>query len=65
MEKQQRFRSFIVPILVIILSLGNYSRLKGTENIRPIHIVSLLTIGMGIGLLLGSIIAYFRNNRKN
>lgn len=56
----KRFRAFILPILVIVFTLVNYSNLKGTENIRAIHIVSLIAIGMGIGLLLGNVIAYFR-----
>ena len=64
MDKQQRFRAFIIPILVIVLTIGNYSRLKGTENIRAIHIVSLIAIGMGIGLLLGNVIAYLRKKRQ-
>jgi hypothetical protein len=60
MDKKQRYRAFIIPILVIMLTLVNYSRLKGTENIRPIHIVSLIALGMGIGILLVNVIAYFR-----
>jgi ABC-type polysaccharide/polyol phosphate export permease len=63
MEKQQRFRAFIIPMLVIMLTVVNYSRLKGTENIQAIHIVSLIAIGIGIGLLLASVTTYFRKNR--
>ncbi len=50
----------MLPIIVIMLGLVSYSRLQGTENIRAIHIVSLIAIGMGIGLLLGNAGAYFR-----
>ena len=62
-KKSVGFRLFIVPIFVIMLGIGNYSRLTGIENIRAIHIVTLLTIGMGIGVLLRNIFTYFRHFR--
>ena len=57
---KRKFRAFIIPLFVIMLAVGNYTRLTGTENIRAIHIVTLLTIGMGLGILLGNIFTYFR-----
>jgi hypothetical protein len=60
--KKRIYVSFIIPVFIILLSLINYSRLTGTENIRAIHIVTLLTMGMGIGILLRNLIAYFRGN---
>ncbi len=59
-SKRVGFRLFALPLFVIILSVGNYSRLTGTENIRGIHILSLLTIGAGIGILLRNIFTYFK-----
>ena len=60
MEKKKRLRLFILPLFVIILGLVNYSRLTGTEYIRAIHIVTLITIGMGLGVLLRNVFLYFR-----
>ncbi len=60
MEKKKRYRQFIIPFFVMALALGNYSRLSGTENIRAIHIVTLLTIGMAMGILLKNLFVHFR-----
>ena len=49
-------RKLIMPALAIILMTLNYSRLKGSECIRPIHIVTLLVLGAAIGVLLVNII---------
>jgi hypothetical protein len=45
-------RSIIIAFVLLALSLGNYARLEGTENIRPIHILTLVTIGIAIGVML-------------
>ncbi len=60
MERKKRVRYFGFPLLVIVLSILNFSRLTGTENIRAIHIVTLITIGMGLGVLLRNVFSYFR-----
>ncbi len=59
-QKRKGFRLFVLPLFVIALSLGNYARLTGTEHIRAIHIVTLITLGMGIGILLRNVFTYFR-----
>ncbi len=60
MKKNTTLRAFVLPLIVIILGIGNYSRLTGTENIRAIHIATLITIGMGIGVLLRNVFTYFK-----
>jgi hypothetical protein len=60
MERKNRFRNFGLPLFVIAMAIFNYSRLTGTENIRAIHVVTLITIGMGLGVLLRNIFGYFR-----
>lgn len=60
MKSKNKVRFFLLPIIVIIIAFGNYTRLTGTENIRAIHIVTLITLGMGIGILLQNIFAYFK-----
>lgn len=64
MRSKDSYRAFFIPVFVIILALFNYSRLTGTENIRAIHIVTLITLGMGIGILLINVITFFRNKSK-
>jgi len=60
-RSRRAYKAFSLPLFVIVFSILNYSRLTGTENIRAIHIVTLLLIGMGIGVLLVNTINYFRN----
>ena len=64
MDRKQRVREFIIPVFVILISIFNYTRLTGTENIRPIHIVTLITLGMGLGILLRNVVTYFRDGNK-
>ena len=58
-QKQVR-RRLGIGLIVIIASVGNWFRLTGTENIRAIHIVTLLACGMGIGIFLIGLISLFR-----
>lgn len=64
MRTKDNYRAFFIPIFVILLALFNYSRLTGTENIRAIHVVTLITLGMGLGILLMNVITWFRNKSK-
>lgn len=52
-----------LPIVAILLSLSilNYSRIKGLENIRFIEFISIFAIGMLSGLLLLTLIEKFKN----
>jgi hypothetical protein len=45
-------RNICIALFVLVLSWRNYRRLTGTENIRAIHIITLLTIGVTIGVML-------------
>ena len=65
MRSSTRFvRSMFISIFVILVSIANYSRLTGTENVRAIHIVTLLTCGMGIGIFLVTLFAWIRNRNN-
>ncbi|HUR10150.1 MAG TPA: hypothetical protein VM012_02205 [Flavitalea sp.] len=64
MTSRDTYRAFVIPVFVIILACLNYTRLTGTENIRAIHSVTLITLGMGLGILLMNVITYFRNKSK-
>jgi hypothetical protein len=59
----QRKRGIFLAVL-LMLSIGNFSRLSGTENIRPIEFLSIFTIGLFSGLLLFEIIARIKAKQK-
>ena len=51
-KKGQIWLRLALSILLLSFSIGLYSRLPGTENIRGIHIMTLVAIGMMIGIFL-------------
>ena len=57
-------RSLVFTSIIFMLSIGNYFRIKGNENIRPIQFVSIFVIGLLAGLLIREIIA-LTSRRKN
>ena len=59
-SKQQIRRGIIISAIVVLITATSFSRLTGLENIRAIHIVTLFVCGMGFGVLLTSLVAYFR-----
>ena len=63
-NKNRIKRGFIMSLFIMVLSLGNYSRLTGTESIRPIHIVTLLACGMGIGIFVFTGVVMLRDEGK-
>ena len=56
-------RSLVITALAILLLTVNFTRLKGTECINPIHIVTLVTLGAAIGVLLMNIILLIKNRK--
>jgi hypothetical protein len=59
MRERTPQRSMILALLIIALSFWNFSRIQGCDCIRAIHIVTLLAAGVGIGVLITSIKAWF------
>ncbi len=51
--------------VVIILLGAAFTRLSGIENLRAIHIVTLLACGVAIGMLISSIKLYFSLKKNN
>ena len=47
-------RKILIAIL-LVLALGNYARIKGTEDIRSIEFLSIFAIGALTALLLREI----------
>ena len=58
--KSQLRRSMLISLFVVFLTVSTFSRLTGIENIRAIHVATLLVCGMGIGVFMCSMLAYFR-----
>jgi hypothetical protein len=58
-------RSIGIALVVLVLSIGNYIRLTGTENIRAIHILTLVTIGVAIGVMLVHAFNLIRNRKAD
>jgi len=50
-------------LILLLLSLANFNRLKGNENIRAIQFLSIFTIGLLAGLLLGELTFMFKSKK--
>ncbi|MER0437950.1 hypothetical protein [Emticicia sp. W12TSBA100-4] len=51
----------IVIAVMLMLSIGNYFRIVGNENIRAIQFLSIFVIGALSALLIRSIVEEFKN----
>lgn len=60
MEKNNRRIAAIVILLLI--TVINYTRLSGNENIRAIQFVSIFVIGMLSGLLIKEVFQKIKSN---
>jgi hypothetical protein len=63
MNKDYR-RGILIPVVAIALMAGNFSRLKGSECIRAIHVVTLLVMGFALGVLVMNSITLYKNKQK-
>jgi len=61
MEKRRR----IIIALVLMLSVVNYSRLKGNENIRLIQFISIFAIGALAALLIREVVTSLMAKKNN
>jgi len=61
MRQKSPLRGMAIAFFVIALSFWNFSRLTGSDCIRTIHIVTLLTCGAGIGVFLVSLFMWIRS----
>jgi hypothetical protein len=57
-------RRRIIFAVMFILSVGNFSRIQGNENIRTIQFISIFVMGMLFGLLLREIFVAIRNKKQ-
>jgi hypothetical protein len=54
MRKRTPQRSLLFAGIIILVSVMNFLRIKGCDCIRAIHVVTLITVGIGIGLFIMS-----------
>ncbi len=60
MEKKRR----IIIAVLLMLSIGNLTRLTGNENIRPIQFISIFVIGALSSLLINEFVNLFKAKRQ-
>lgn len=60
MEKR---RALFIAFL-LTLSIISYNRIKGNESIRPVQFLSILVIGMLLGVLINYIVKSLKENKK-
>jgi hypothetical protein len=63
MSLKKTQRGIVISGIVILITIGNYCRLTGTEMIRPIHVVTLLTCGAAIGVFIMSVVLFFKREQ--
>ena len=64
MKRRTPLRGMAIAIFVIVLSFWNFSRLTGSDCIRTIHVITLLTCGAGIGVFLSNLFMLMRKNEQ-
>lgn len=52
-------------MLFLSLTIWNYTQLRGTENVRLIHEVSLFVMGALFAVLIMNVVRYFRGPRTS
>ncbi len=60
MPKRRR----VILVVILLLAIGNYSRIIGNENIRLIQFLSIFVIGLLSGLLLSEGLASMREKKQ-
>jgi len=53
--KDKLRRGLIMPLLVSVFALGAFLRAPGSENVRAVQMLSLIGVGMGLGVALAHI----------
>ena len=61
MRQTSPLKGMAIAFFVIAISFWNFTTLKGSESIRTIHVITLLTCGAGIGVFLVSLFMWIRS----
>ncbi|WP_293871924.1 hypothetical protein [Flavobacterium sp.] len=62
--KSNRNRRRIIFAVLLVLSIGNFSRIQGNDNIRTVQFLSIFTMGMLFGLLIKEIAESIRDRQQ-
>ncbi len=54
----------IAIVIMLILSIGNYTRIVGNENIRTVQFLSIFAIGALTALLIRSLAEEFKSKNN-
>ncbi len=57
-------RPLLLTAIILSLSVGNYFRIAGNENIRAIQFLSIFVIGLLVGVLVMQIAVVVRSRNK-
>ncbi len=59
-------KRILPPVLIILFSFTAFTRMEGSENIKPVLFITILVIGIGFGLLIKNLIDifYIKNVKK-
>ena len=57
-------KRIIIITVILLLSIGNFSRLTNNDNIRPIQFISIFVIGALTALLINEFVALFKAKRQ-
>ncbi|MGV9013142.1 MAG: hypothetical protein ACOH13_11155 [Flavobacteriales bacterium] len=60
MKRTTIVRAVLFPVLMLVLAVVNYMNLVGSELVRPILVLSLVGIGVILGVLLRNIFGLVR-----
>ena len=60
MEKKRK----VILAILLMITIGNYSRLSGSENIRIIQFISIFVMGALSALLLNEFFTMFKAKRE-
>jgi hypothetical protein len=60
MEKKRK----VILAILLMIAIGNYSRLAGSENIRTIQFLSIFVMGALSALLINEFFTLFKAKRE-
>ena len=64
MRQRTPQKTMLLACLIFALSFWNFSRIQGCDCVRAIHIVTLLAAGIGIGVFITALKAWFINRQQ-
>ena len=65
MRKRTPQRAMAFAFFIAAISFFNFSRLTGSECIRAVHVITLLTCGAAIGVFLSNLFILLRQKNSN